>query len=51
MSIPEQGRPPITYEWYRDFINLLLQGHHEVWFAWLITFAEIGSASPCSRAP
>ena len=36
-----QGRPPITYEWYRDFINVLLQGHHEAWFAWLITFGEI----------
>ena len=23
-SIPEQGRPPITYEWYRDFIDTLL---------------------------
>jgi thiosulfate dehydrogenase [quinone] large subunit len=42
VSIPEQGRPPITYEWYRDFINILLQGHHEAWFAWLITFAELG---------
>jgi len=40
-AVPEQGRPPITYEWYRDFINVLLQGHHEAWFAWLITFGEI----------
>ena len=36
-----QGRPPITYEWYRDFINALLAGHHEAWFAWLITFGEL----------
>ena len=41
VNVPEQGRPPITYEWYRDFINVLLQGHHEQWFAWLITFGEI----------
>jgi thiosulfate dehydrogenase [quinone] large subunit len=41
VSIPEQGRPPITYEWYRDFINMLLSGHHEAWFAWVITFGEI----------
>ena len=40
-SIPDQGRPPITYEWYRDFINMLLSGHHEGWFAWVITFGEI----------
>jgi thiosulfate dehydrogenase [quinone] large subunit len=40
-SIPEQGRPPITYEWYRDFINALLNGGHETWFAWVITLGEI----------
>jgi thiosulfate dehydrogenase [quinone] large subunit len=40
-SIPEQGQPPITYEWYRDFINFLLGGNHETWFAMLITFGEI----------
>ena len=40
-SIPEQGRPPITYDWYRDFISFLLNGNHEGWFAWVITFGEI----------
>jgi thiosulfate dehydrogenase (quinone) large subunit len=40
-AIPEQGRPPITYEWYRDFINTLLAGGHESWFAWVITLGEL----------
>jgi thiosulfate dehydrogenase [quinone] large subunit len=40
-AIPEQGRPPITYEWYRDFINTLLAGGHETWFSWIIIFGEI----------
>jgi thiosulfate dehydrogenase [quinone] large subunit len=40
-NIPDQGRPPISYEWYRDFINFLLNGHHEGWFAWVITFGEM----------
>src|SRR5688572_4211432 len=40
-AIPEQGRPPITYEWYRDFINTLLAGGHETWFSWVIMFGEI----------
>ncbi|MFL5685484.1 MAG: DoxX family membrane protein [Chloroflexota bacterium] len=40
-ALPEQGRPPISYEWYRDFINFLLAGHHETWFAPLIAFGEI----------
>lgn len=38
---PEGGRPPITYDWYRDFINVLLQGHHETWFAWVVVFGEL----------
>jgi thiosulfate dehydrogenase [quinone] large subunit len=40
-EIPEGGRPPITFEWYRDFINLLLNNHSEGWFAWLITLGEL----------
>ncbi len=41
-AIPEApARPPITYEWYRDFINVLLSGNHEAWFAWVITLGEI----------
>jgi thiosulfate dehydrogenase (quinone) large subunit len=41
VKIPESGRGPITYEWYRDFINTLLAGGHEQWFAWVITFGEM----------
>jgi thiosulfate dehydrogenase [quinone] large subunit len=41
VAVPEQGRPPITYEWYREFINMLLQGNHETWFAWVITVGEL----------
>ena len=33
--------PRITFEWYRDFINVLINGHHEGWFALLITFGEM----------
>jgi thiosulfate dehydrogenase (quinone) large subunit len=42
VSIPEApARPPITYEWYRDFINMLLTGNHEGWFSYVIVFGEI----------
>lgn len=43
VKIPEAGagRPPITFEWYRDFINTLLAGGHETWFAWVITLGEL----------
>jgi thiosulfate dehydrogenase [quinone] large subunit len=40
-AIPEEGRPPITYEWYRDFIQLLLDNGAESWFAWVITLGEV----------
>lgn len=41
-AIPEApARPAITYDWYRDFINFLINGDHETWFAWLVTLGEI----------
>jgi thiosulfate dehydrogenase [quinone] large subunit len=41
-AIPEApARPAISYEWYRDFINLLINNHTEGWFAWLVTLGEI----------
>ena len=40
-AIPEEGRPPISFEWYRDFINFLLNGNHEGWFAYVIVFGEL----------
>ncbi len=41
-AIPEApARPAITYDWYRDFINFLIGGHHEGWFAWAVTLGEL----------
>jgi thiosulfate dehydrogenase (quinone) large subunit len=40
-ALPEQGRPPITYDWYRDFITFLLNGGHQTWFAPLIVVGEL----------
>ncbi len=40
-TIPETGSPPIAFEWYRDFINMLINGHAESWFAPLIVFGEM----------
>ncbi len=41
--VPTQpgARPPITYDWYRDFIKGLLDGGHHVWFAKLVVWGEI----------
>jgi thiosulfate dehydrogenase [quinone] large subunit len=41
-AIPEPpGRAAITFEWYRDFLNLLIANDAQTWFAWLIVFGEI----------
>jgi thiosulfate dehydrogenase (quinone) large subunit len=42
VNIPEApARPAITFEWYRDFLNILINNHAETWFAYLIVFGEL----------
>jgi len=41
VAIPDTGAPKIAFEWYRDFLNVMLQNDAFVWFAWLIVFGEI----------
>ena len=41
-AIPEApALPAITFEWYRDFLIVLLAGHHEAWFTYLIVAGEL----------
>jgi len=40
-AVPDTGHALITYDWYRDFINLLLNNNAQEWFAPLITFGEM----------
>lgn len=41
VAIPEQGRPAISFDWYRDFLNYLLSTESYTWFAKLITYGEL----------
>jgi thiosulfate dehydrogenase (quinone) large subunit len=42
VAVPDApARPPITYEWYRDFIQLLLDNGAESWFAWVVMIGEL----------
>lgn len=41
VAIPENGRAAITYDWYRSFLNFLLEGDHYVWMAKLIAWGEL----------
>jgi thiosulfate dehydrogenase [quinone] large subunit len=40
-AVPQTGKPPISYEWYRGFIQMLLDNHAYTWFAWLIPLGEL----------
>ena len=37
----KQGRPPIADDWYRNFIQSMLDGGSYVWFAKLVAVGEM----------
>lgn len=41
VKIPETGRPPIAFDWYRTFIQMLLDAQAYTWFAKLVTAGEL----------
>jgi thiosulfate dehydrogenase [quinone] large subunit len=41
VAVPDKGSPAITYDWYRSFIQTLLDNQAYTWFAPLITFGEM----------
>ena len=41
IAIPAQGRPPITFDWYRSFIQSLLDASAYRWFAPLVAYGEL----------
>ncbi len=42
VKIPEApARPSITFEWYRSFLQFLIDNGAQGWFAWLITLGEL----------
>jgi thiosulfate dehydrogenase [quinone] large subunit len=41
VQVPESGRPPISYDWYRAFIQFMLDSGWYTWFAKLVVIGEI----------
>lgn len=41
VAIPEQGRPPITYDWYRNFLQYMLDNDWGSWLSKVIVFGEL----------
>ncbi len=40
VAIPEGGRPAISFDWYRSFLQSLLDSQTYTWFAKLVAFGE-----------
>jgi thiosulfate dehydrogenase [quinone] large subunit len=40
VKIPETGRPPIAFDWYRSFIQFMLDNGWYSWFAPLVAYGE-----------
>lgn len=41
VQIPETGRPAIAFDWYRSFIQSLLDAEAWTWFAPLVAYGEL----------
>ncbi|HLF78047.1 MAG TPA: DoxX family membrane protein [Dehalococcoidia bacterium] len=40
VAVPEQGQPAIKYDWYREFIQYMLDHEWYTWFAWIVALGE-----------
>jgi thiosulfate dehydrogenase (quinone) large subunit len=41
VAVPTTGHAAITFEWYRSFLQLLINNNAQTWFGWLITLGEL----------
>lgn len=41
VAVPAQGSPRITFDWYRNFLQFLIDTESYVWFGKLIAFGEV----------
>ena len=41
VQIPAEGRPPIAFDWYRGFIQFMLDSNAYVWFAKIVAVGEV----------
>jgi thiosulfate dehydrogenase [quinone] large subunit len=41
VKVPAEGRPPIAYAWYREFLQAMLDAQAYTWFAKLIAVGEL----------
>lgn len=40
VAIPQTGHASITFEWYRSFLQILIDNNAQGWFGWMIALGE-----------
>lgn len=41
VAVPATGKPAISYDWYREFLNFMLRHESYTWFSWVIALGEV----------
>ena len=41
VQVPAEGRPPIAYDWYRGFIQFMLDAQAYTWFSKVVVISEL----------
>ena len=41
IAVPEAGRPPIVFDWYRGFLTFMVDNEWYTWFSWIIALGEV----------
>jgi thiosulfate dehydrogenase [quinone] large subunit len=41
VQVPAEGRPPIAYAWYREFLQAMLDAQVYTWFAKVVAISEL----------
>ena len=41
VKIPQTGQPPIAFDWYRSFLQMMLNAQAYTWFAKLVAVGEV----------
>lgn len=41
VQVPAEGRPPIAFDWYRSFLQVLLDAQAYTWFGKLVAYGEL----------
>lgn len=41
IQVPAEGRPPIAYAWYREFLQTMLDAQVYTWFAKVVAISEV----------